>query len=111
MGQSRHRKAAVGVLGMAVAALVVDKVFVGGSPAGVQAAAAAPPAGVTGAPSVPATPSTTDKAAPGGTTLAEALRQYSRRTGMEIRSTPDVFSPAPLITASADDAAATEHHS
>jgi hypothetical protein len=111
MGQSRQRKAAVGILALAVAALVVDKVFIGGTPAGVQAAEAPPKSNASGAPSVPPVASTTDKAAPTGTTLAEALRQYSRRTGMEIRSTPDAFSPAPMITASADEAAAVENHS
>jgi hypothetical protein len=98
MGQSKQRKAAVGVLSLAVAALVADKTLLGGDATGPRAAAAATspvPAGTL--------PAMDEKRSLGSSTVTEWLREYSRKAGVDPQSTPDSFSPAPFITPNASE--------
>lgn len=93
MGSSKQRKAAFGVLSLAVAALVADKTFLGGDVGGPQPAGAAQQPPVTVAPA----PAAEDKRVPRSKSFTECLKDYSARAGLEAGSTPDSFDQSPFV--------------
>lgn len=99
MGHSSKRKAAFGVLSLAVAALVADKTLLSGKAPGPQTASAAQAADKASPPARGAD----DKHTPSGVALSEWLSQYRVKTGLDIGSTPDSFNQARFIAGAAEN--------